>query len=80
MLLKTVFHGVADSWIVFADIWAPALAQNLDICKHLEISPHTRYDVNHIKPASCDKSGQRALSTFYHQLVFLFCWLGQQLF
>ncbi|CAO2829391.1 unnamed protein product [Amaranthus hypochondriacus] len=46
MLLKTVFHGVADSWIVFADVWAPALSQNLDVCKHLELSPHTHYDVD----------------------------------
>ncbi|XP_021746725.1 uncharacterized protein LOC110712566 [Chenopodium quinoa] len=39
MLLKTAFHGVADAWFVFADVWTPGscLKPQKDIeCKPLE--------------------------------------------
>ncbi|CAO2829390.1 unnamed protein product [Amaranthus hypochondriacus] len=60
MLLKTVFHGVADSWIVFADVWAPALSQNLDVCASLKIAENTnkKGNDNSSPPVGCQQLDQ----------------------
>lgn len=54
MLLKAAFHGVSDSWFLFADIWAPVELRDPNFLKQLEPSSPPHCDIDSIKKAPQD--------------------------
>ena len=52
MLLKAAFHGVSDSWLLFADIWAPVELRDPNFLKQLEPSSPLHYELRRSKSPS----------------------------